>query len=244
MAMDANSASCCLCVSDVRFTRFECDGDGYLRPVNDRIYREWLSLISVNPSISSSSRNIALFAMPCLRLLALVIMTTLTAAAPSSPDEVLNKPEDEWLLSDTTTSPPATTDYRTMPPGTYTETKTDGSVLVIIVTMPAQTETSLPPMPTCPIECDCSRIEDKESEEYVVVRLLVLDLHRIGISSALQTQTAGFVNLEPVYSRCMRTKPTLCNCISLPGPLVHVSDSSHGTRHGCVVVLFVFYTRP
>ncbi|KAH7001097.1 hypothetical protein EDB80DRAFT_686063 [Ilyonectria destructans] len=136
--------------------------------------------------------------MPCLRFLALVIMTTLAAAAPS-PDEVLNKP-DEWLLSDTTTSTPMTADYRTMPPGTYTETRTDGSVLVIIVTMPAQTETSLPPMPTCPIECDCSRIEDKESEEYVVIRILVLDLHQIDISSALQTQTAGFVNLEPVYS--------------------------------------------
>ncbi|KAL6413143.1 uncharacterized protein AUP68_02642 [Ilyonectria robusta] len=136
--------------------------------------------------------------MPCLRFLALVIMTTLTAAAPSN-DEV-NKPDDEWLLSDTTTSAPMTTDYRTMPPGTYTETRTDGSVLVIIVTMPAQTETSLPPMPTCDIACDCSRIEDKESDEYVIARILVLDLHRIGFISALQTQTAGFVNLEPVYS--------------------------------------------
>ncbi|KAH8734335.1 hypothetical protein BGZ61DRAFT_473078 [Ilyonectria robusta] len=102
--------------------------------------------------------------MPCLRFLVLVIMTTLTAAAPSN-DEV-NKPDDQWLLSDTTTSAPMTTDYRTMPPGTYTETRTDGSVLVIIVTMPAQTETSLPPMPTCDIACDCSRIEDKESDEF------------------------------------------------------------------------------
>ncbi|KAH6991308.1 hypothetical protein BKA56DRAFT_667790 [Ilyonectria sp. MPI-CAGE-AT-0026] len=101
--------------------------------------------------------------MPCLRFLALVIMTTLTAAASSND---VNKPDDEWLLSDTTTSAPMTTGYRTMPPGTYTETRTDGSVLVIIVTMPAQTETSLPPMPTCDIACDCSRIEDKESDEF------------------------------------------------------------------------------
>ncbi|KAF7551920.1 hypothetical protein G7Z17_g4652 [Cylindrodendrum hubeiense] len=111
--------------------------------------------------------------MPCLRLLAALVILTFTEATSNPDAEALNRNlEDEWLLSDpTTTSSQSTTDYRTMPPGTYTETKTDGSVLVIIVTEPAPqvtgTTSSLDTMPTCDIKCDCSRIEDKESEEYV-----------------------------------------------------------------------------
>ncbi|KAH7122143.1 hypothetical protein B0J13DRAFT_531797 [Dactylonectria estremocensis] len=107
--------------------------------------------------------------MPCLRTLAtLVVLTGLTSA---------------HRFLDAITTSASTTDYRTMPPGTYTETKTDGSVLIIIVEDPTQVvadtsstwSSSLGSMPTCPIECDCSRIEDKDSEDV---------LRKLGVDSA------------------------------------------------------------
>ncbi|WZH42011.1 uncharacterized protein QYS62_002979 [Fusarium acuminatum] len=55
------------------------------------------------------------------------------------------------------------TDYRTMPPGTYTETISTGLVKIIVVNKPTSTTTS---RGNCPEECDCTRIKDKESPEY------------------------------------------------------------------------------
>ncbi|KAF4982981.1 hypothetical protein FZEAL_1501 [Fusarium zealandicum] len=55
-------------------------------------------------------------------------------------------------------------DYNTMPAGTYTETISDGVVRVIIVNEPATTTAG---DNACPEECDCSGIEDRESEEVV-----------------------------------------------------------------------------
>lgn len=60
------------------------------------------------------------------------------------------------------------TDYRTMPPGTYTETLAGGTVRVVIVAAPTVTVTRI-----CPAVCDCSRIENKESQEYVFMLLLI-----------------------------------------------------------------------
>jgi hypothetical protein len=54
------------------------------------------------------------------------------------------------------------TDYRTMPPGTYTETISTGLVKIIVVNNPTPTTTS---RGNCPEECDCTRIKDKESPE-------------------------------------------------------------------------------
>ena len=51
-----------------------------------------------------------------------------------------------------------TTDYRTMPPGTYTETISTSLIRIIIVNDPTPT--------LCPAECDCSGIKDKKSPEY------------------------------------------------------------------------------
>ncbi|KAI6760483.1 hypothetical protein HG530_009343 [Fusarium avenaceum] len=56
----------------------------------------------------------------------------------------------------------ASTDYRTMPPGTYTETISTGLVKIIVVNKPTPTTTS---KGNCPEECDCTRIKDKESPE-------------------------------------------------------------------------------
>ncbi|KAF4334270.1 hypothetical protein FBEOM_11897 [Fusarium beomiforme] len=55
------------------------------------------------------------------------------------------------------------TDYRTMPPGTYTETISTGLVRIIVVNEPTPT-TANPAK--CPAECDCTRIKDKNSDEY------------------------------------------------------------------------------
>lgn len=56
----------------------------------------------------------------------------------------------------------SSTDYRTMPPGTYTETISTGLVKIIVVNKPTPTTTS---KGNCPEECDCTRIKDKESPE-------------------------------------------------------------------------------
>jgi hypothetical protein len=50
------------------------------------------------------------------------------------------------------------TDYRTMPPGTYTETISTSLIRIIIVNDPTPT--------LCAAECDCSGIKDKKSPEY------------------------------------------------------------------------------
>ncbi|CAM1504874.1 Fc.00g024650.m01.CDS01 [Cosmosporella sp. VM-42] len=87
-------------------------------------------------------------------------------------------------LVPTATTPPSTsTDYHTMPPGTYTTTS-NGTVHVIIVgpvtappakaaetTHVAATASDTKAAsasgvePVCPSKCDCSKIEDQESEE-------------------------------------------------------------------------------
>ncbi|KAM0289395.1 hypothetical protein ACHAO9_006048, partial [Fusarium lateritium] len=54
----------------------------------------------------------------------------------------------------------SSTDYRTMPPGTYTETISSGLVKIIVVNNPTPTTVS---SGNCPEECDCTRIKDKES---------------------------------------------------------------------------------
>ncbi|GKU03325.1 hypothetical protein FLAG1_05761 [Fusarium langsethiae] len=55
----------------------------------------------------------------------------------------------------------SSTDYRTMPPGTYTESISTGLVRITVVNDPTPTTTN----GNCPAECDCSGIEDKESPE-------------------------------------------------------------------------------
>ncbi|EXM23998.1 hypothetical protein FOTG_08934 [Fusarium oxysporum f. sp. vasinfectum 25433] len=55
------------------------------------------------------------------------------------------------------------TDYRTMPAGTYTETISTGLVRIIVVNEPTPTTAS---QGKCPVECDCTRIKDKNSDEY------------------------------------------------------------------------------
>jgi hypothetical protein len=56
----------------------------------------------------------------------------------------------------------SSTDYRTMPPGTYAETISTGLVKIIVVNNPTPTTAS---RGNCPEECDCTRIKDKESPE-------------------------------------------------------------------------------
>ncbi|RGP72390.1 hypothetical protein FLONG3_6786 [Fusarium longipes] len=60
----------------------------------------------------------------------------------------------------------SSTDYKTMPPGTYTESISTGLVRIIVVNDPTRTTTAA--NGNCPAECDCSGIKDKESPEYVV----------------------------------------------------------------------------
>ncbi|KAI1029004.1 hypothetical protein LB505_009205 [Fusarium chuoi] len=55
------------------------------------------------------------------------------------------------------------TDYRTMPAGTYTETISTGLVRIIVVNEPTPTTGN---QAKCPVECDCTRIKDKNSDEY------------------------------------------------------------------------------
>jgi hypothetical protein len=54
----------------------------------------------------------------------------------------------------------SSTDYRTMPPGTYTESISTGLVRIIVVNDPTATTNG-----NCPAECDCSGIKDKKSPE-------------------------------------------------------------------------------
>lgn len=54
------------------------------------------------------------------------------------------------------------TDYRTMPAGTYTETISTGLVRIIVVNEPTPTTAN---QAKCPVECDCTRIKDKNSDE-------------------------------------------------------------------------------
>jgi hypothetical protein len=56
----------------------------------------------------------------------------------------------------------SSTDYRTMSPGTYTETISTGLVKIIVVNSPTPTTES---RGNCPEECDCTWIKDKESPE-------------------------------------------------------------------------------
>jgi hypothetical protein len=120
--------------------------------------------------------------MHLLKPITLLALLTLSHAIPQLPRNLptIRPHPTNPLLSAIafTTTPPSPTDYRTMPPGTYTITRTDGSILIIIVTAvqktttmtyPSKTETtaSPSPLPPCPDECDCSWIKDKESEEYV-----------------------------------------------------------------------------
>ncbi|KAF5008459.1 hypothetical protein FDECE_5291 [Fusarium decemcellulare] len=104
----------------------------------------------------------------------LLVLTALTQAAPSDNERphqeravggIVKLPEE--LLADDVAegdvlSTSSTTDYRTMPVGTYTETITDGLVRIIIVSRPT---TTAAPKDDCPKECDCSDIKDKGSEE-------------------------------------------------------------------------------
>lgn len=54
------------------------------------------------------------------------------------------------------------TDYRTMPAGTYTETISTDLVRIIVVNEPTPTTGN---QAKCPVECDCTRIKDKNSDE-------------------------------------------------------------------------------
>lgn len=54
------------------------------------------------------------------------------------------------------------TDYRTMPAGTYTETISTGLVRIIVVNEPTSKRAN---QGKCPVECDCTRIKDKNSDE-------------------------------------------------------------------------------
>ncbi|KAH6887742.1 hypothetical protein B0T10DRAFT_549696 [Thelonectria olida] len=121
--------------------------------------------------------------MHFLKHIPLFAFLTLTHAIPQLPRNlptIQPQPTSPPLSAiAVTTTPPSVTDYRTMSPGTYTITRTDGSVLIIVVTAvqkittmkhPSRTETtaSPTPLPPCPSECDCSWIKDKESQEYVM----------------------------------------------------------------------------
>jgi hypothetical protein len=60
----------------------------------------------------------------------------------------------------------SSTDYRTMPPGTYTESISTGLVRIIVVNDPTPTTTAAASANgDCPAECDCSGIKDKKSPE-------------------------------------------------------------------------------
>lgn len=71
-----------------------------------------------------------------------------------------------------------TTNYMTMPAGTYTETISEGAIKVIVVVDATATSKV-----ECPAECDCSRIKDKESDEYVVNSHI---MHDLGVSPAFE----------------------------------------------------------
>ncbi|KAK7430984.1 hypothetical protein QQZ08_002514 [Neonectria magnoliae] len=101
--------------------------------------------------------------MSFLRRLLVLGLTALTSAAPPwGRDDIVERDplEDGPLIDPAATTPfSVPIDYATMPAGTYTES-IGRSVVVIVVTGPTST-----PAP-CPPECDCSWIQDKESEDY------------------------------------------------------------------------------
>ncbi|KAK7418178.1 hypothetical protein QQX98_004153 [Neonectria punicea] len=106
--------------------------------------------------------------MSFLRGLLILSLTTLASAAPPwgrhdiDHDIIERDPLKDGPLVDPAAITPFSvpTDYATMPVGTYTES-IDRSVIVVIVMGPTPTPTPTP----CPPECDCSWIQDKESEE-------------------------------------------------------------------------------
>ncbi|KAJ4311650.1 hypothetical protein N0V84_010329 [Fusarium piperis] len=111
--------------------------------------------------------------MYCLRHLAtLFLFTALSQAAPQNDDRKLQRkapgdiPRMPRDFGEDVVTPPAvvvttlTTNYKSMPAGTYTETISEGAIRVIVVAEPTTTGKG-----ECPAECDCSRIKDKESDE-------------------------------------------------------------------------------
>ncbi|RSM18535.1 hypothetical protein CDV31_002671 [Fusarium ambrosium] len=111
--------------------------------------------------------------MYCLRHFAtLFFFTGLSRAAPQNDDRKLQQreprdvpkiPRDfgEDVLTHPAVVVVTTTNYETMPVGTYTETISEGAIRVIVVVDATATSKV-----ECPAECDCSRIKDKESDEY------------------------------------------------------------------------------
>ncbi|KAI8656291.1 hypothetical protein NCS56_01232500 [Fusarium sp. Ph1] len=111
--------------------------------------------------------------MYCLHHFAsLFLFAALSRAAPQNDDRKLQQRESgdipkmpRGFGEDVVTHPAVlvttTTNYKTMPAGTYTETISEGAIRVIVVVDATTTSKA-----ECPAECDCSRIKDKESDEY------------------------------------------------------------------------------
>ncbi|KLO86240.1 uncharacterized protein FFB20_13349 [Fusarium fujikuroi] len=74
-----------------------------------------------------------------------------------------NIPRDNDVPTDMLGAMSPQTDYRTMPAGTYTETISTSLVRIIVVNEPTPTTGN---QAKCPVECDCTRIKDKNSDEY------------------------------------------------------------------------------
>lgn len=98
-----------------------------------------------------------------LSLESLVVLILIISASEAIPRRDRRDLEDRGMVDEVIgVTDTLSTDYRTMPPGTYTETISTGLVKIIVVNKPTPTTTS---KGNCPEECDCTRIKDKESPE-------------------------------------------------------------------------------
>ncbi|PTD04243.1 hypothetical protein FCULG_00000197 [Fusarium culmorum] len=103
--------------------------------------------------------------MLSLQGIVVLLLCTASHAIPrherDTTDEVLKvaiEPRPfEHIVNDIRAPP---TDYRTMPPGIYTESISTGLVRIIVVNDPTPTTNK-----SCPAECDCSGIKDKKSPD-------------------------------------------------------------------------------
>ncbi|KAM5343456.1 hypothetical protein ACJ41O_011993 [Fusarium nematophilum] len=134
------------------------------------------------------------------RLAALLALTTLSIAVPQSNDRHLQRRsvEDAIPATDSTSE----INYETMPAGTYTEAISNGVVRIIIVAKPTTTTAS---DGECPEECDCSDIEDKQSDEYFQC-VTNPDCRFCGEDSRTTTTSAKPTPTCPVYCDCSKIK--------------------------------------
>ncbi|UZP40571.1 hypothetical protein NXS19_008387 [Fusarium pseudograminearum] len=139
-----------------------------------------------------------------LQGIAVLLLCTASHAIPrhgrDTTDEILKvaiEPRTfEHIVNDIGAPP---TDYRTMPPGTYTESISTGLVRIIVVNDPTPTTNK-----SCPAECDCSGIKDKKSPEYF--QCLANSRCRPCREPAITASSAKSTATCPAYCDCNKIK--------------------------------------